>query len=192
MNYLQLVDYESWIYKQGPDPTDTLAILWNNNNEVQAAIALMNGYIACAGACSPAGYQSYNAWPSNQRVIFLQTCLSTFQCNNAVQTRIDNDLDITGDTDPEVLQRWFTIALYNSYSPAYTPIQNWVSSQGRTKYMQPIFDACSEMGGSIYTMCVGWYNQNKYWWVPITKVLVQTLLFLPNGMAPTGIITQRV
>jgi len=53
MNYLQLVDYESWIYKQGPDPTDTLAILWNNNNEVQAAIALMNGYIACAERVRP-------------------------------------------------------------------------------------------------------------------------------------------
>lgn len=66
MGYLKLVDYENWVYNTGPDPTGTLAPLWNTNTDVVAAINLANGYIALAGLSSPAGFAAYNTWPSNQ------------------------------------------------------------------------------------------------------------------------------
>jgi hypothetical protein len=176
---LSQIDYETWIYVVGGDPTGTLAPLFQNSN-IAAAQALMNGYISCAGACSPSNPQQYNSWTSNLQVIFHQTCLSNFRCNAAVMTRIDSDLSITSTaTDGEVRQRWYTAGVYNNYGPVMTAAGNWVASMGRNKYLQPIFDACAETGGSVYTTCVGWYNANKNWWTPLSRMLVADILNQP-------------
>jgi len=49
---------------------------------------------------------------------------------------------------------------------------------GRNKYLNSIFNACAETGGTVYTTCVGWYNANINFWTPTSKILVQRLLGL--------------
>jgi hypothetical protein len=53
--------------------------------------------------------------------VFHQTLLMNLATDKAIVTLIDNDLDVTAETDPEVRQRWFTIGLYLQYNPVYTP-----------------------------------------------------------------------
>ena len=45
----------------------------------------------------------------------------------AVVTEIDRNLNITGDTDPEVKMRWYAICLYLFYQPAYIPANTFIS-----------------------------------------------------------------
>ncbi len=45
----------------------------------------------------------------------------------AVVTEIDRNLNVTGDTDPEVKMRWYAICLYLSYQPAYIPANTFIS-----------------------------------------------------------------
>lgn len=69
---------------------------------------------------------------------------------NATLGQIDNDLDITYTENPEAKQRWYAMGLFTHYNlnPTYnvtydvTTMANiFVSSQGRNKYVTPIYQA---------------------------------------------------
>jgi hypothetical protein len=113
-----MVDYEEWIYEVGLDPTGTLNF---TNSDSTNAVDLAMAYISLNGTSSPSNYTTYNGFRSNQKVVFHQTLLTDFNTNSAIITQIDNDLNITGTTDPEVRQRWYSIGLYLNYNPVYTP-----------------------------------------------------------------------
>lgn len=87
-------------------------------------------------------------------------------------------MDITNQTDPEVRQRWYAIGLYLQYNAVYGPAGTWVSEMGRNKYLQSIYEACDEVGGTVYTMCVGWYNSNIDFYAPTSREMVANILHL--------------
>lgn len=91
-------------------------------------------------------------------------------------TRIDGDLDITNTIYPQIKQRWFTLGIYLSYTPINTPCENWVSSMGRNSYLEYVYEACAETGGSQYNMCVTWYNNNINFYTPLTKAMIERIL----------------
>ena len=76
----------------------------------------------------------------------------------AVITRIDNDLSITSDVDPEVRMRWYPTCLYLQYQPVYTPAYNWISSMGRSKYLNPVYQSLVQSGQ--HDTAVKWNNDN--------------------------------
>ena len=170
-DYLAMVDYEAWIYEVGNDPTGTLDF---TNSATTAALNLANAYITLNGASSPSNYQDYNSFVSNQKVVFHQTLLHSTDINTAILTRIDNDLNITSETDPEVRQRWYSIGLYLNYAPVYTPAQTWVGQMGRNKYINSIFLALSESGQR--NLGISWYNTNSWFYSPTTQALITGIL----------------
>lgn len=98
-SFLSMIDYEQWIYENGCDPTNTLNFTVPT---VTAAVNLANSYVSLNGTSSPANYQDYNTWPSNQRVVFVQTLMENSGINTNILSQIDDDLDITSSNDPEV------------------------------------------------------------------------------------------
>jgi hypothetical protein len=52
---------------------------------------------------------------------------------------IDQDLDITNTVNPEIKQRWFPLGISYTYAPITTPAVEWVNSQGRMKYIAPVY-----------------------------------------------------
>lgn len=144
------------------------------NPPTTAALNLANAYIALNGTSSPSNYQDYKSFVSNQKVVFHQTLLHNFDINTAILTRIDNDLNITGETDPEVRQRWYSLGLYLSYAPVYTPAQTWVGQIGRNKYLNSIFLALSESGQR--SLGITWYTTNQYFYSPTTQELIEGIL----------------
>lgn len=54
---------------------------------------------------------------------------------------IDNDLHCTKDPNPEVKQRWLSVGMASFYEPVYEPAHEFVSTQGRLKYLTPIYAA---------------------------------------------------
>ncbi len=59
----------------------------------------------------------------------------------AVIAQIDADLNITNDVDPEVRMRWYPTCLYLQYQAVYTPAFDWISSMGRSKYLNPVYQS---------------------------------------------------
>ncbi len=77
-------------------------------------------YISRKGDSSAANYSDYlDTKDPNLKVIFLDTLVS----NKAIVTykilsKIDSDLKVTGDRNPEVGQRWYPLAIELGYMPA--------------------------------------------------------------------------
>lgn len=115
---LSQVDYETWIYDVGLDPTGTLNFTCDMTT---IAVNLANAYALAGGDSSPANYTDYNAFTSAQRVVFLQTLMDNVDTDIDVITLIDQNLNITSSVDPEVMMRWYSIGLYLSYSPVTVP-----------------------------------------------------------------------
>lgn len=58
-----------------------------------------------------------------------------------VLSLIDQYLDITNTLNPEVKQIWFPLGISYGYKPVNKPAIEWVSSQGRLKYITPVYSA---------------------------------------------------
>lgn len=162
----------------GTDPTGTLNF---TNDATQAAVDLANDYIAANGG-PVAGSSVYLTWPSVQQVIFHQTLLQNFNTNIAIMTSIDAALNCTFTSDPEIKERWFALGIYNDYTPTWIPAQEWVTTMGRNKYLNAIYQACSEAGLSQRNTCISWYNSAKCWYTQSSRLLVAELL----GQSPLG------
>jgi hypothetical protein len=91
-------------------------------------------------------------------------------------TKIDDDLDVTSDTNPEVRQRWYSIGLYLYYDQVYTPAETWVGQIGRNKYLNSIYEALSESGQNA--LGITWYRANQYFYSPVTQQLIEGILGL--------------
>jgi leukotriene-A4 hydrolase len=170
---LSEIDYEQWIYEVGVEPTGMFSF---SNSQTDAAISLADAFVALNGASSPANANDYLGWPSNQQVVFVQSLLWNTACNSAIMTQVDASLNITGTMDPEIKERWFALGLYVNYAPVNAPCEAFVGSTGRNKYLQTIYNACAEVGGTAYTNCVTWYNNNINFYTPLTKALVSNIL----------------
>jgi hypothetical protein len=169
---LAMVNYEEWIYEMGTDPTGTLNF---TNSATQAAVDLANAFVANPGT-TPSNAADYNTWPSNQQVVFHQTLLWNPDTTTTVMTTIDAAYNCTGTNDPEIKERWFSLGIYLNYSPVFTPAQTWVTTMGRNKYLNAVYQACAESGVSQRNTCIGWYNTAKCWYTPISRQLVAELL----------------
>jgi len=53
--------------------------------------------------------------------------------------RLDIDLGISTDLNPEVKMRWFPLGIMMDYLPIFEPAHDFISSQGRMKYINPIY-----------------------------------------------------
>ena len=69
--------------------------------------------------------------------IYIKRCCKGF-CIDILK-KIDEDLGATADPNPEVKQRWLPLCLMLRYQPAYDAAHNFVSSQGRLKYLTPVY-----------------------------------------------------
>lgn len=64
------IDWNTWYYTVGWDPSGTLNFTTTNS---AAAVALAQEYVTLAGDSSPTNYYMYNYWYSNLRVVFQNT-----------------------------------------------------------------------------------------------------------------------
>ena len=133
---LSEVDWEVWLNKPelAPVPLDFTTDL------SREATSLALEYISLGGESSPEDKDQYQKFDSNLKTIFYTTLLEhKDECNIAILTKVDADFNSTADPNPEVKQRWLPLGLGLKYKPAYDPAHDFVSSQGRLKYLTPVY-----------------------------------------------------
>jgi len=146
---------------------------------VDNAVALANDYIECgANQTQPLNYMNYNSFSAAQKVVFVQTLMYNYTTDATIMANVDAGLNITYSTDPDILERWYTLGLWVTYSYMYTPCMNWVTTMGRSQYLQSIFTACSQSGSATYNMCLDWYNVGMWFWTPLSRTVVEDCLYL--------------
>jgi leukotriene-A4 hydrolase len=63
-----------------------------------------------------------------------------------IMSKLDADLNLTMTVDPECKQRWYPLAIRKGYQSALEPAHEFISSQGRLKYLTPIYMALKQSG----------------------------------------------
>ena len=169
------IDYAAWIYTPGGDPTGTLAPYFATNMAL-AAVQLANDYVSLYPA-SPSNFNDYNGYNHPQQVIFNQQLLLNPGANANVLTNIDNDLSINSSNNPDILQRWLTVALFENYGPATAAAETFVGSTGNIKFLNPIYTSMVEAGRTAEATT--WYNNNLSFYTPVTQDAISEILLLP-------------
>lgn len=177
------VDFERWINvpELAPVPLNF------DTPEADEATALALKYIELGGESSPEDYEVYFTYYSNLKVVFHDTLqANSDQLTIAILERIDGDYDCTDDKDPEVKQRWYPTGLSMDYQPVYDPAHTWISSMGRSKYLNPVYASLQDSGQ--HDLGVQWFDENKDFYHPVAAVSVEEIL----GIEPTLVETPLI
>lgn len=86
--------------------------------------------------------------------------------NLAVYQKVNADLDVMSDENPEVRQRWLPMGIYLNDPDAFTNAEAWVSSMGRNKYLDPVYQALEQTNN--HDMGVQWLCENIDFYHPVS------------------------
>ncbi len=95
--------------------------------------------------------------------------------------KIDLDLNFTTTENPELKQRWFPLCIINNYnmtdkSDCYKNMKDFISSQGRMKYINPIYQALMVNGRK--DLAFAWFRENLAFYHPIAIAKLKQILML--------------
>jgi len=164
---VQKVDLDAWIYGPGlpanaPKPhSEAFARV-----EAQAA--------AFAGGASADSLKA-DGWSSHERVHFIQ---SLRELTPARMAELDRRFHFSESLNSEVLFVWLEESIDVRYKDAYPAIERFLTSQGRRKFVKPLFDKLVthpddiEFARSIYTKARPAYH-------PVTRNTIDEILKWP-------------
>jgi leukotriene-A4 hydrolase len=158
------MDWEKWIKSPGLAPVH----LDFKTKEITEAQELASEYVKLKGKSSPANYKKYDDYYSSLKVVFLEQLVTELDKNKdakAIMTKIDDDLKITSSLDPECKQRWYPLGINVKYDPVMAPAHTFISSQGRMKYLTPIYQALLDTKQK--SIAIKWFNENKNFYHPL-------------------------
>lgn len=136
------MNWTEWVHTPGPARYQDLT-----TPELLESQKLAQEYISGGGQSSPQGFNDYNHWTSNLKVIFLSELVTnTDQVTKEIMQRIDDDLSITGSLDPEVKNTWFPLGIMKDFTIVIDKAHTFISSMGRAKYLTPIYKAMMAAG----------------------------------------------
>ncbi len=168
---LAAIDWSTWLYEPGLSPVP----LDFNTDLSDQSRAMALEYISLNGTGSPSNFNLYNDYYSNLKVVFHDTLEAKIdEVNTAILERIDADLNCTADIDPEVRQRWYPIGLTKFYDPVYDPAHAWISSMGRSKYLDPVYQSLEDSGQ--HDLGVEWFDENKDFYHPVAATSIEEIL----------------
>lgn len=167
---LQSVDWDAWIYKPGLPPVQ----LDFHTDSSRLANQIAEDYVQLNGTGSPKTWTNYTTFYSNLKVVFLENLTYNKGVNAHILAKIDNDLNITETKDPECKQRWFPIGIKNGYKPVMEKAHEFISSQGRLKYLNPIYRALVETGQK--DLAIQWFKENEDFYHPLAVNSLSKLL----------------
>jgi leukotriene-A4 hydrolase len=83
---------------------------------------------------------------------------------------------LTNTKDPECKQRWFPLGIKYGYTPTMEKAHEFISSQGRLKYLNPIYRSLIESGQK--DLAIKWFKENEDFYHPLAVNSLSKLLGL--------------
>ena len=140
----QRLALDDWVYKPGvpanvaPPPTEAFA-------QVDAATRAY-------AAGGPIGTVPFASWTTSERLRFLNGLPRQLPAPKLAE--LDRAFGLSNIRNSEVLFAWLSLAIGNRYDPAVPAIDRFLTSQGRRKFVAPLFEqlvAQGEWGRPIAT-----------------------------------------
>ena len=143
---IEEIDWDTWLEKPGLPPITADF----STNEEFLANKLADEYILFNGQSSPTNYQDYFRWFANLKAIFNQKLLDRVdEISYPIMKQIDDDLSISNEPNSEIIHLWYQTAIMSDYITApYKEIEKYLGTNGRMKFVIPIFRALNEKNRS--------------------------------------------
>jgi leukotriene-A4 hydrolase len=167
------VDWDAWVLQPGAIP----AVLDFSTPNATVFADIASDYIARNGDSSAINATLYKQTTDpNLKVIMLDNLVAQFySVTPKIMTKIDSDLSVTDDKNPEMGQRWFPLAIKMGYTSAFPAAKTYAQTIGRQKYIIPVYTALVRNG--YRNLAYQWYNERKTFYHPITAKKIRAIIF---------------
>lgn len=116
----------------------------------------------------------------NLKVIFLDQLVTlSSSVTPKIMRKIDEDLKITGNRNPELGQRWYPLSIKINYQDAFPKAKNFTQSIGRQKYILPVYQALVRNG--MRSLAYQWFDERKNFYHPLTAKKIRAIIFSSKG-----------
>ena len=166
---------DRWVYQPGipPNMVRPPADVFAEQDRASAAFA--------RGAAPPEGWAG---WTTDERLRFLNRLPRKLP-----KERLDalqNAFDLNGITNMEVRFAWLDLAVANRYDPALPSLEQFLTSQGRGKFVRPLTQALSadEQWGKPIARRI--YARSRPLYHPMVTRVLDELQLLPAPAAAGG------
>lgn len=167
---LSQIDWDSWFYSEGmpfkqnrfdttlADSATNLANLWLSNPQEAAK------------------HTEFNTWSSNQRQYFLDTLIKAKDSITvALLQQLDAQYKLSESRNSEITFRWQVLCLSKSWTPIYSKVVDFVTSQGRLKFVRPLYKGLFKADGGK-DLAVSTFMKYRDTYHPLTsKMIAQDL-----------------
>jgi leukotriene-A4 hydrolase len=170
------VDWETWLVSPGmlpEEPVYDLSLL--DDVKALAADFVAGKNDGCSSTNLPK--QDFNAWPSLQQQLFLQTLLDAADSSGPLRmTTLDALEDLYGLTskkNSELRFKWCKLCLKSGRTQILRTVADFLVSQGRMKFTRPLYRCLMDTpaaGGQ--ELALGTFAANKDIYHPICRKMV--------------------
>jgi leukotriene-A4 hydrolase len=163
---------EEWIY--GPGLPDNARLAQS------AAFERVDSQLVAFRAGTPPGELGTGEWSTHEWLRFLRALPDTM--STAQLTSLDDAFGLTDSGNSEILFAWLRVVIRNRYEPALPALEDFLSSQGRRKFVAPLYQdlAATSWGGPLAREIYGRVRPTYH---PITSGTVDQILdWQPSGM----------
>jgi hypothetical protein len=125
----QRVNVQAWVYEPGIPANIPLV--------QSAAFAAVDKQVAAWKSGAPASAFQTSKWSTHEWLHFLRALPDTIPQTRLAELDKTFKLSVSGNS--EILFEWLQIAIKNRYEPAFAAVDHFLTSQGRRKYVRPLY-----------------------------------------------------
>lgn len=131
---VQRIDLEQWVYRPGI-PANIAPV----RSEALARVSEQTDAWKNGGATS--ALQTAN-WSTHEWLHFLGALPETIPLPRLAE--LDRAFRLSSSGNSEILEAWLLIAIRNRYEPAFPALDRFLTTQGRRKFLTPLYTALSK------------------------------------------------
>ena len=123
-------------------------------NDRFEAVRAAAGAFTASGALEGVGRRGGEAWVTAEWLEFLGALPETQPAERL--SALDGRFHLTQSGNAEILSAWLRLCVRSSYTPAYGAVESFLTSQGRLKFVMPLYGtllknpSTRELAGRIY------------------------------------------
>jgi hypothetical protein len=166
---------DAWVYRPGiPD---------NAARPDPQAFAAVDAASHAFNAGGPAAAVPYGGWNWAERLRFLQGLPR--EMAQARLAELDTAFHLSDSSNSETLFAWLRRALANRYQPAVPAAERFLASQGRRKFVQPLFSTLMGQGEWGQAIAHRIYARTRSSYHNVTVTSLDRMMHV-NGATPVG------
>ncbi len=105
----------------------------------------------------------FASWPSNQKCFFLDHLYNNYT-KLSIETlqQMDSQYKLSETKNSEIRYRWQLLCIKLQYKQIYPQVVEFITSQGRMKFVRPLYRALYQNGGEAAALARETFTKNKH------------------------------